>query len=169
MRGLFAFLNKFCYNKINNKQNIKEKIFMFKIKSSNYDEVSGVSIVTILTELGEFTGVARLHEDDKENASSFFGCEIAEIRAYIQYSKKQQFIALHKYKAFKDMYKNLSQMKEFNKDSVEARKIRRKMHELSEEWNTWKKNAKSLEEGIYVKCLQREKMLENIHNKGKTE
>lgn len=142
---------------------------MFKIKNANYDEVSGVSIVTILSELGEFTGVARLHEDDKENASHFFGCEIAEIRAYIQYSKKRQFIALHQYKAFKDMYKNLSQMKGFNKDSIEARKIRRKIHELSEEWNTWKDNVKSLEKNIQVKSIHRDKMLESIRNKGKTE
>jgi pantothenate synthetase len=142
---------------------------MFKVKMANYDKTSGVSIVTIITELGEFTGVSRLHEDDKENASSFFGCEIAEMRALIAYSKRNQLITSHQYKAIKDMYKNLEQMKDFNKESVEARKIRRKLYELSEEWRQWKDNVKSLEANIAAKCVARDAMMKNIHKRGKIE
>lgn len=139
---------------------------MFKMKMSNYDKESGVSIVTLSTDLGEFTGVSRLHEDDREIASSFFGCEIAEIRALIAYSKRQKMIVAQQYKAFKDMYKNLEQMKAFNKESVEARKIRRKMYELSEEWNQWKDNIESLECNIKAKCAARDAMMKKT---GKTE
>lgn len=142
---------------------------MFKVKIANYDKESGVSIVTLTTDLGEFTGVSRLHEDDRENASSFFGCEIAEMRALIAYSKRQKMITSQQYKAIKDMYKNLEQMKAFNKESVEARKIRRKLYELSEEWHQWKDNIKSLEANIAAKCVARETMMQNIKKKGKTE
>ena len=142
---------------------------MFKVKMANYDKESGVSIVTLATDLGEFTSVSRLHEDDRENASSFFGCEIAEMRALIAYSKRQKMITSQQYKAIKDMYKNLEQMKAFNKDSVEARKIRRKLYELHEEWAQWKKNINSLEANIYAKCVARETMMQNIKKKGKTE
>lgn len=142
---------------------------MFKVKMANYDKESGVSIVTLTTDLGEFTGVSRLHEDDRENASSFFGCEIAEMRALIAYSKRQKMITSQQYKAIKDMYKNLEQMKAFNKESVEARKIRRKLYELSEEWHQWKDNVKSLEANITAKCVAREAMMQNIKKKGKTE
>lgn len=142
---------------------------MFKMKMSNYDKESGVSIVSLATDLGEFTGVSRLHEDDRENASSFFGCEIAELRALIAYSKRRKMIVAQQYKAIKDMYKNLEQMKAFNKESVEARKIRRKLYELSEEWNQWKDNINSLESEIVARCTARDAMLKNIKKTGKTE
>lgn len=142
---------------------------MFKMKMSNYDKESGVSIVVLSTDLGEFTGVSRLHEDDRQNASEFFGCEIAELRALIAYTKRQKQITAYQYKAVKDMYINLSQMKEFNKESVEARKIRRKLHELHEEWMQWKKNINSLEYDIKARCAAREAMMKKIHEKGKTE
>lgn len=61
---------------------------MIKLVSANYYEECGTSVVEIMTELGKFKGVAELHEDDKDIASHFIGCEIAEYRATIQYFKK---------------------------------------------------------------------------------
>ena len=147
---------------------------MFKLKNANYDSVSGESFATIVTELGEFSGMARLHEEDRDKASGFFGCEIAEIRALIKYAKKRKSIAFHQYKVLNNLYKNLSQIKEFNEDSFEIKKIRRcirrSINEHFNEYDNWKDNIKMLEESIDKKCVMREKMLENISNKkGKTE
>lgn len=70
---------------------------MYKILSSKYAEDVGVSRVTIMTDLGEFSGMAVLHPDDRAYASSFTGCHIAELRA-----KRKYWLALRKqYKAIK--------------------------------------------------------------------
>ena len=55
-----------------------------KILYSNYDNNTGVSTVTIQTKYGIFTGTAKIHPDDKNYSSSFFGCELAELRAGIK-------------------------------------------------------------------------------------
>ena len=55
-----------------------------KILYSNYNTSTGVSTVTIQTKYGTFTGTAKVHPDDKDYSSSFFGCELAELRAGIK-------------------------------------------------------------------------------------
>ena len=62
-----------------------------KIIYSNFDETTGISTVTILTKIGEFTGTSKLHDEDKNISSSFAGCRYAEIRAIIKYHKKKLF------------------------------------------------------------------------------
>ena len=37
-----------------------------KIIYSNFDETTGISTVTILTKIGEFTGTSKLHDEDKK-------------------------------------------------------------------------------------------------------
>lgn len=61
---------------------------MIKLFDSNYDEESGISFVEIETDYGHFCGYSFLSDDDKEIASSFLGCELAEYRAIIQYFEK---------------------------------------------------------------------------------
>lgn len=58
---------------------------------SNYDEEDGISYVKIQTNIGHFEGYAYLNEEDKEYASKFFGCKIAEYRAIIEYLKERIF------------------------------------------------------------------------------
>lgn len=55
-----------------------------KILYSNYNTNTGVSTVTIQTKYGIFTGTAKIHPYDKDYSSSFFGCELAELRAGIK-------------------------------------------------------------------------------------
>lgn len=49
------------------------------------DFSSGISKVTIGTEIGEFTGTASLQENDKDYPSEFFGCGLAETKAMRAY------------------------------------------------------------------------------------
>lgn len=83
---------------------------MIKLLQSNYDEASGHSYVKIGTECGFFEGHAFLHPDDKDVASSFFGCEIAEYRATLEYFKKKLHFLNVRQLALVDLrrdYKNL--------------------------------------------------------------
>lgn len=59
---------------------------MIKIIESFYDEESGCSYIKLETELGHFDGYAWLNmEEDAEIGSSYFGCELAEMRALERY------------------------------------------------------------------------------------
>jgi hypothetical protein len=65
---------------------------MIKLIDSNYDKETGVSWSKIRTEIGDFEGAAFLHPEDRDSASSFLGCEIAEYRATIHYFEKKLMI-----------------------------------------------------------------------------
>ena len=60
---------------------------------ADYNENIGVSNVMIDTDLGAFTGQAKLHDEDKDYASKYTGCRYAETRATIKYLKmKKKYI-----------------------------------------------------------------------------
>ena len=70
---------------------------MYKILSSQYAPDIGASSVHIMTDLGEFSGLAKLHPEDRNYESSYTGCHIAELRA-----RRKYWIALRKqYRAVK--------------------------------------------------------------------
>lgn len=56
----------------------------YKIKHSYYDKNTGCSEVAIECKYGRFMGFAYLNPKDKEYESTFFGCAIAENRAYVE-------------------------------------------------------------------------------------
>lgn len=63
------------------------KKYYIKTKNTTYDENTGISKAWIATDLGDFYGKAILSPEDKDIASSFAGCEYAEIRAILKYAK----------------------------------------------------------------------------------
>ena len=53
--------------------------------NSNFDKNTGVSYTIMRTELGNFLGIAHLQDEDKEYASTYFGCRISELKAMRDY------------------------------------------------------------------------------------
>ena len=57
--------------------------------SSYFTERTGTSSCTIKHKGEKYTAYARLHPDDKDKASRFAGCQLAEIRAEIKVLKEE--------------------------------------------------------------------------------
>ena len=69
-----------------------------KLSNSTFDPVTGRSIVTVKTKRGTYTGVAKIHPDDKEIQSKYTGLRIAEMKAMRKAYKdelKRERIILH--------------------------------------------------------------------------
>ena len=107
--------------------------YKYKIKFSNYNEEKNIYYIVISTYLGEFDAICKLHEEDFDIKSNFFGYMIAEMRAYNKYLKRQKYIIKQQYNILSDLNYELQQMKNYNKDCLEARKLRKKMYEKKEE------------------------------------
>ena len=75
-----------------------------KTISSDYNEETGLSKVTVATDLGLITGYASLHPDDAEIASHFAGCRYAEMRAGIKYMKEKIKISKCQLEPLKRVY-----------------------------------------------------------------
>lgn len=84
------------------------KSVKYSIVASGYNNSKGLSTVIIKTKLGEYTGAAKLHPEDKDYESRFTGCEIAEARAYVKYLKDEIAIAKIEYETLLNLEKNFT-------------------------------------------------------------
>ena len=59
----------------------------YKIIDSSYDENTNIAFVKIKTNIGNFIGESKLHEEDRKYKSKFVGYRLAESKALINYYK----------------------------------------------------------------------------------
>ena len=140
-----------------------------KMIKSNFDEITGISEVTIATDIGEFSGTSKLHDEDRNISSSFAGCQYAEMRAVIKYMKRKMHDLDMQIKGLTDFQSSLKCRKDYNHISIENSKTRRRIYELNKQKEIWKKRMNSLYERMLRNMEQREKVIEKIINKGDKE
>ena len=137
-----------------------------KMVKSNFDEITGISEVTIATDIGEFSGTSNLHDEDRNISSSFAGCQYAEMRAVIKYMKRKMHDLDMQIKGLTDFQSSLKCRKDYNHICVENSKARRRIYELNKQKEIWEKRMNSLYERMLRNMEQREKVIEKIINKG---
>ncbi len=137
-----------------------------KMIKSNFDEITGISKVTIATDIGEFSGTSKLHDEDRNISSSFAGCQYAEMRAVIKYMKRKMHDLDMQIKGLTDFQSSLKCRKDYNHICVENSKARRRIYELNKQKEIWEKRMNSLYERMLRNMEQREKVIEKIINKG---
>ena len=137
-----------------------------KMIKSNFDEITGISEVTIATDIGEFSGTSKLHDEDRNISSSFAGCQYAEMRAVIKYMKRKIHDLDMQIKGLTDFQSSLKCRKDYNHISIENSKARRRIYELNKQKEIWEKRMNSLYERMLRNMEQREKVIEKIINKG---
>ena len=78
----------------------------FPIVYSEFIEETGLSIISIQTPEGIFTGTARVHPDDKEKGAytSLTGQAIAHMRAFIEYFKYRKRLDQYAKKTLEHIY-----------------------------------------------------------------
>lgn len=131
----------------------------YKLINSNYDKNSGISIATIATNEGLFTGQSKLLDCDKDIESSFAGCEYAEIKAELKYLRYKRKLIKNQLKGLNDFYKNICKSKKFNEKGFEATRLRHRMEELANQIKELTAFIKTGEENFLKYVEQREKIV----------
>lgn len=103
-----------------------------KLIHADYNAENGISQVVIENRNGCFMGIAQCHEEE-EAPSDYAGCRIAEARAHIKSAQFEKNILNWKIKELEDFEKILKSLKDYNPDCLEARRLRRRIHELKAE------------------------------------
>jgi len=138
-----------------------------KLLDSNFDKETGISNVTILTDIGKFSGSSKLHEEDKEISSSYAGCSYAEMRALIKYMKQKIKYIEAQIKALQSLQLDLQGRTDYNHLSPENYVIRRHIYELKKNIKQWEEKIDSLHTRMLNNMEQREKVIKSITNKNK--
>ena len=134
-----------------------------KLLYSSFDPQTGKSIVALTDKNNNtYIGQARLHPDDKNNASNLFGCRLAEKRAWIKYFKEEY----KKKKIELNTIKQLNNDIKYNYRVYTPKKIQRriniKLRDYSNEINEIKNNIEILEKELIQEIKTRDKILYKI-------
>ena len=132
--------------------------------SSNYDETTGISKTVILTDLGSFEGFAKLHPDDKNNASRFAGCRYAEERALIKYAKMKIKVINNQLEVLKNISNELRN-KKFYKENNGTKLLEKNIYILEDDKEYFKNVIKSLSQKIVDDIAERDKFLKEREEK----
>lgn len=99
-----------------------------KFISSSYDNATGEATV-IMQHLGvKFTGTAKVHPDEKENASELAGCYYAELRATVKALKFEKQMLKDQYKIIKNFVDHCEDYNTFNKTDASALAVYRQLN-----------------------------------------
>ena len=137
-----------------------------KVIASDYNEETGLSSVTIATDIGIFEGVSKLNPEDAEIASRFAGCRYAEMRANIKYLKEKTKIADYKLQYVKKIFNNLKNIKTFKNKKV-IKMLEKEIYLLEDEKITFQQGAKSLKENLNKAIDSRPDLIKKLKEKRK--
>ena len=114
---------------------------------SRYDDSSKESYAQFTTELGMFTAIAMTNP--KDTPSEGVGITIAKQRATIKYWQAVKYKTRIELNALMDMYSGIQDMRDFNYDSLEARRMRRAIYEKEDDIEQIRKNIEECRKIIH--------------------
>jgi hypothetical protein len=114
---------------------------------SRYHNFSKKSYAIFMTELGTFTASATTNPMD--TSSEDIGITIAEQRATIKYWQAVKYKTRIELNALMDMYSGIQDMRDFNYDSLEARRMRRAIYEKKDDIKQIRKNIEECRKIIH--------------------
>jgi len=134
---------------------------------SAYDEVSGISVVTMQHLGKKFNGSAKIHPEEK-NPSKYAGCRLAEIRATINALKYERELLKNKADMALDFIKSLECYADFDKESNESKLMYRQLNKRIDKVNEVTDKINELYKEIDINKHRRDIVLKAIERK-KTE
>lgn len=137
---------------------------MIKLIEAHFDEESGISYVTLDTDLGKFYGYAFLNkEEDAEIASAYFGCELAEMEATLQYYDKKRYLLAQGLEALYSFRVDLKRNPQYNSESFEVQLLDRRIGQKENQKRIYDVMIKNLKNAIKTRPEQRIKNIETIN------
>lgn len=145
---------------------------MIKLIDSHYDEESGTSFVALNTDLGKFYGYAFLNkEEDADIASAYFGCELAEMDATLQYYIKKRYILSQGLEALYRFRVDIKRNWQYNSESFESVLLDDKIKQKEKQKQIYDNIIKNLKNTIKIspeKRIENIKLMNKIIEKNKT-
>lgn len=136
-----------------------------KTIASEYNEETGISRVTLWTDLGCFEGVAKLHPDDKETASHFAGCRYAEMRAMIKYGKMKMKVIDNQLDVLKKIANELKSKKLYKDNSYGVKLLEKNIYVLADEKETYKGYVSNLQKKLADDIKARDELIKSKQSK----
>ena len=136
--------------------------------TATFDEDTGHACYLYRASNGKvYCGEALCHPDDKEFMSRLTGLHIAKMRCMIEYAKDEKIRIYGKLQGIKQIYYNIIQSKNFNRDNYESKMIYRQMKFIEREYIDICDSIAELKNGLKVYLDSKAAFQKDIINKRK--
>lgn len=112
-----------------------------------------VYLVTIGTDLGNFTGMVKCREEDWDHESQYFGFELAEHKAEIAWARAKKKECEARMGALTRFWAEMSKTRTFDQDAFWVKKIAKRIDELSWERHDWGHRIDKMKDAYHVKLV----------------
>lgn len=110
-------------------------------------------LVTIGTDMGQFIGLVECREEDWDHESRYFGFELAEIKAEIQYARAKRNYYSAQLKALTEFWRDMSTTRTFDTEDFWVKKMRIKVDDIENTKRFWENRIKYLKECYHLKIV----------------
>jgi hypothetical protein len=130
---------------------------MFKMKKHTLIENIKLDphtyLITIGTEIGQFTGTAVCREEDWDRESQYFGFELAEIKAEIAYARAKRNRYEAQLKALTEFWRDMMTTRNYDQNAFWVKKMRLKVDGIESQMQFWADRVKYLKETYHLKIV----------------
>ena len=116
------------------------------IKNTVYNDTYSV---TIGTDMGQFTGTVFCRPEDKPHQSDYFGWELAEIKAEIEYARAKRKYYDAQMGALVQFWGEMSKTRTFDTDAFWVKKIAQRVDDLDNKRMFWADRVRDLQENYH--------------------
>lgn len=109
--------------------------------------------VTIGTDMGQFSGSVECRPEDYNHESRYFGFELAEIKAEIEYARAKKKFYAAQIDALRRFWTDMSGTRTYDIDAFWVKKIRTRLGELEVEYMFWSNRACYLKDAYHTKIV----------------
>lgn len=113
-------------------------------------------LITIGTDLGQFSGAVQCREEDYGNESKYFGFELAEIKAEIAYARAQRNHWEAQLKALTQFWRDMSETRTYDYHAFWVKQIRDRTSKVDTERQYWVETINNLKNTYYLKIKERD-------------
>lgn len=126
----------------------------------------GIYTVKIGTDIGEFTGEVFCRIEDRDHQSDYFGWELAEIKAEIQYARAKKKFYEAQLKSITEFWHEMAETRNYDPDAFWVIQMRKKVNKIYDAKELWVNRITALKTNYYAKVLSMDAFAKKRKEKG---
>lgn len=116
-------------------------------------------LVTIGTDIGQFTGAVVCRPEDYEYESEFFGYDLAELKAQIQYARAKRNQYDNQLRILSTFWRDMAQTRTYDANAFWVKKMRERVDTAAAKRHEWSERIQGLKQIYHDKIVGRDSFL----------
>lgn len=135
----------------------------YTLAKADYNKDTKISTVVIKTDIGEFMGESKCHDEDLPFESQYFGCQIAEWKAIRKYCKAKRQIIAKQMEALLRFKSRMCETKGYNGSEFWTKIYAQTFDEYQSELFLWESNIERANTAIVTSIESRDVGLKKMY------